>query len=54
MHSITSLLLVASSSIWFKARELILSKSLRYAKFDQQIDSVTLGMRIQSMVMGFL
>jgi hypothetical protein len=52
--SITSLLLVASSSIWFKARQLILSKSPRYAKFEQQIDSVTLGMRILSMVMGFL
>jgi hypothetical protein len=52
--SITSLLLVASSSIWFKARQLILSKSLRHAKFEQLIDSVTLGMRILSMVMGFL
>jgi hypothetical protein len=52
--SITSLLLVASSSIWFKARKLVLSKSLGYAKFEQQIDSVTLGTRILSMVMGFL
>jgi hypothetical protein len=43
--SITSLLLVASSSIWFKARHLILSKSPRYAKFDvQQIDNITLGL----------
>ncbi len=52
--SITSLLLVASSSIWFKARQLILSKSTRYAKFELQIDSVTLGRRILSMVIGFL
>ncbi len=52
--SITNLLLVASSSIWFKARQLILSKSLGYAKFEQQIDSVTPGMRIPSMIMGFL
>ncbi len=52
--SITSLLLVASSSIWFKARQLILSKSPRYTKFELQIDSVTLGMRILSMVMVFL
>jgi hypothetical protein len=42
--SITSLLLVASSSIWFKARQLILSKSPRYAKFDVQIDNITLGL----------
>ena len=34
--SITSLLLVASGSIWFKARHL-LSKSPRYAKFDVQM-----------------
>jgi hypothetical protein len=51
---ITSLLLVASSSIWFKARQLILPKSPMYAKFELQIDSVTLGMRILSMVMVFL
>ncbi len=42
--SITSLLLVASSSIWFKARQLILSKSPRYAKSDMQIDNITLGL----------
>ena len=35
--SITSLLLVASSSTWFKARQLILSMSPRYAKFDVQM-----------------
>ncbi len=52
--SITSLLLVASSSIWFKARQLILFKSPRYAKFELQIDSVTLVMNILSMVMVFL
>ncbi len=52
--SITSLLLVASSSIWFKARQLVLSESPRYAKFELQIDSVTLEMRILSMVMVFL
>ncbi len=42
--SITSLLLVASSSIWFKARQLVLSKSPRYAKFDMQINNITLGL----------
>ncbi len=42
--SIASLLLVASSSIWFKARQLILSKSPRYAKFDAQINNITLGL----------
>ena len=42
--SITSLLLVASSSIWFKARQLIQSKSPRYAKFDVQINNITLGL----------
>jgi hypothetical protein len=42
--SITSLLLVVLSSIWFKARQLILSKSLRYAKFDVQIINITLGL----------
>ncbi len=41
---ITSLLLVASSSIWFKARQLIQSKSPRYAKFDMQINNTTLGL----------
>ncbi len=41
--SITSLLLVASSSIWFKARQQTPSKSLRYAKFDVQINIITLG-----------
>ncbi len=41
--SITSLLLVASSSIWFKARQLILSKSPRYAKFDVQMIELLLG-----------
>ena len=43
MPSITSLLLVASSSIWFKARQLILSKSPRYAKFDVQMIELLLG-----------
>jgi hypothetical protein len=43
--SITSLLLVASSSIWFKAGQLILPKSPRYAKFDVHIDNITLGLR---------
>ena len=42
--SITSLLLVASSSIWFNARQLILCKSPRYAKFDVQINNITLGL----------
>jgi hypothetical protein len=42
--SITSLLLVASSSIWFKVRQRILSKSPMYAKFDVQIDNITLGL----------
>jgi hypothetical protein len=41
--SITIFLLVASS-IWFKARQLILSKSPRYAKFELQIDNITLGL----------
>jgi hypothetical protein len=41
--SIKSLLLVASSSIWFKARQLILSKSPRYAKFDVQMIELLLG-----------
>ncbi len=41
--SITSLLLVASSSIWFKARQLILSKSPRYAKFDVRMIELLLG-----------
>jgi hypothetical protein len=41
--SITSLLLVASSSIWFKARHIILSKSPRYAKFDVQMIELLLG-----------
>ncbi len=41
--SITSLLLVASSSIWFKARQLILSKSPRYAKLDVQMIELLLG-----------
>ncbi len=50
--SITSLLLVASSSIWFKARHL-LSKSPRYAKFDMQMIELLLGRRILSMVMVF-
>ncbi len=40
--SITSLLLVASS-IWFKARQLILSKNPRYAKFDVQMIELLLG-----------
>ncbi len=43
VSSITSLLLVASSSIWFKARQLILSKSPRYAKFDVQMIELLLG-----------
>jgi hypothetical protein len=38
----------------FKVRQLILSKSSRYAKFELQIDSVILGGRILSMVMVFL
>ncbi len=42
--SITSLLLVASSSTWFKARQLILSKSPRYATFGVQINNITLGL----------
>ncbi len=42
--SITTLLLVASSSIWFKARQLIPSKSPRFAKFDVQINNITLGL----------
>ena len=42
--SITSLLLVTSSSIWFKARKLIQSKSPRCAKFDVQINNITLGL----------
>ncbi len=42
--SVTSLLLVVSSSIWFKARQLIQSKSPRYAKFDVQINNITLGL----------
>ncbi len=41
--SITNLILVASSSSWFKARQLILSKSPRCAKFDVQINNITLG-----------
>ncbi len=41
---ITSLLLVVSSSTWFKARQLILSKGPRYAKFDVQINNITLGL----------
>ncbi len=41
--SITSLLLVASSSIWCKARQLILSKSPRYAKFNVQTIELLLG-----------
>ncbi len=41
--SITSLLLAASSSIWFKARQHILSKSPRYAKFDVQMIELLLG-----------
>jgi hypothetical protein len=41
--SITSLLLVASSPIWFKARQLILSKNPRYAKFDVQMIELLLG-----------
>jgi hypothetical protein len=41
--SITSLLLVASSSIWVKVRQLILSKSPRYAKFDVQMIELLLG-----------
>ena len=42
--SITSLLMVASSSIWFKAGQLILSSSPRDAKFDVQINNITLGL----------
>jgi hypothetical protein len=42
--SITSLLLMALSSIWFKPRQFILSKSPRYAKFDVQIDNITMGL----------
>ncbi len=41
--SITSLLLVALSSIWFKARQLTLSKSPMYAKFDMQMIELLLG-----------
>jgi hypothetical protein len=41
--SITSLLLVASSSIWFNTRQLILSKSPRYAKFELQMIELLLG-----------
>ena len=42
--SITSLLLlVASSSIWFKARHCILSESPRYAKFELQVIVLLLG-----------
>ena len=42
--SITSLLMVTSSSIWFKAGQLILSSRPRYAKFDVQINNITLGL----------
>jgi hypothetical protein len=42
--SITSLLLVALNSSWFKARQPILSKSPRYAKFGVQINNITLGL----------
>ncbi len=42
--SVASPLLVASSSIWFKAGQLIQSKSPRYAKFDKQINNITLGL----------
>jgi hypothetical protein len=41
--SITSLLMVVLSSIWFRARQLILSKSPRYAKFDVQMIELLLG-----------
>ncbi len=41
--SIKSLLLVASSSVLFKARKLILSKSPRYAKFELQVIELLLG-----------
>ncbi len=42
--NITSLLLVVSSSIWFKAKQLYLSKSpSRYAKFDVQMIELLLG-----------
>jgi hypothetical protein len=41
--SVTSLLLVASSSTWLKVRQLILSKSPRYAKFDMQMIELLLG-----------
>ena len=41
--SITSLLMLASSSIWFKAGQLILSSSPRYAKFDVQMIELLLG-----------
>jgi hypothetical protein len=43
VSSITSLLLVASSSIWFEARQLILSRNPRYAKFDVQMIELLLG-----------
>ncbi len=42
--SITSLLLVASRSIWFKAKQLVLSKSPRYAKFELQMIVLLLGL----------
>ena len=42
--SITSLQLVVSSSTWFKARQLILSKSPRYARFELQFDNITLDL----------
>ncbi len=41
--SITSLLLVASSYIWFKARQLSCLRALRYAKFDVQMIELLLG-----------
>jgi hypothetical protein len=40
---ITSLLLVTSSSIWFKTGQFILSKSPMYAKFDVQMIELLLG-----------
>ncbi len=42
--SITSLLSVASSSLWFMARQHIPSKSPRYATFGVQIDNITLNL----------
>jgi hypothetical protein len=42
--NVSSLLLVASSFIWFRARIAILSKSSRYARFELQVKDITLGL----------